>query len=208
MRTVSLLLAVLSLALGACAAADEIERGEWMPLSPPRTAFFPADFEDEIWIDMARFEEPQLHTDGALNGFASRYRLSLSGINCEEYVIRIEESAGGQVRGWVKDRNKCKPGPEGDIGVRRFLAGRDDLRELDALFDAAKMFELYPEFWELTDPDAICIDGNQLVFERRNAAGYRISTANAQCTASLEMIEATRKFIALAGEDSAEGLLR
>ena len=53
----------------------------------------------------------------------------------------------------------------------------------------------------------ICIDGEEMAFERANADGYRLAAANAQCGAPSELLQVARKIIELAGAKRALRLL-
>ncbi len=91
---------------------------------------------------------------------------------------------------------------------RRFPVSANQLAQLDALIAASRLWRNNPEFWVLTDPDAICIHGVELVLERANAEGYRFSSANAQCTAPSDYKAVAAYMITLANEPVLQGWLR
>lgn len=91
---------------------------------------------------------------------------------------------------------------------RRFTITGAELAELDALIAASRLWRTYPEFWVLTDPEAICIHGVELVLERANSDGYRFSAANAQCTAPSDYKAVAAYMITLANEPDLANWLR
>jgi len=202
----SVISALSALVLFGCSPATGINLGEWQPITQPRDAFFPEKFEKDIWIDMAVFKEPKFHDDEALEGFFERYRLSMSGVSCQEYVIRTDALAGGGTRGWIKQRNKCKRGIK-PYEIRRFSLTSEEMKNIKEAAAVAGMWQLYPEFWVSKDEAAVCIDGTQLVFERRDDKGYRMSAANAQCTAPSKVRAVAQKFIDIASAKTAQRLL-
>jgi len=73
---------------------------------------------------------------------------------------------------------------------------------------AARLWTIYPEHWVNSDGNSICIDGEQLVFERTDSNGYRFSEANAQCTAPSALLNVATEMIRMAQIPIAERLLR
>jgi hypothetical protein len=165
--------------------------------------YFPAEMEDSVWLNLASFREPNFFRKND-TAFQSRYRVSISGISCLSYVIRIDQRIGGELSGKVSRRNKCKNEP---IESRLFRPVANDFLELKTRIDAARMFKFFPEVWGGSD-DEICLDGNMLVFERRSKESYSVSSANAQCDAPPLVHAVAEKFVAMSGEKVAAGLLR
>ena len=164
-----------------------------------RSGLFPEDVKGMVWYNKAlKFREPRLYRDGDLDGFTSRYRLSISGITCTTYVIRIDETSSGRLTGMVRHHDRCK---KGSVESHRLHPSRAKFDEIKGMIEKAGMFTHYPETWELDDKDTICIDGHQLLFERRDARGYGISESNAQCTSPPKVREIAKKFIAMSGEE-------
>lgn len=171
-----------------------------------RPSIYPPELAKQIWTDISAFDEPNFYQPGALTGFRSRYRLAISGISCRSYVIRIDERLSGKIRGTVQSRNRCKT-DNPDEQFHQFSVNRSSMDELLLAFETAKLWEFYPEFWNSKDPQDICLDGEELIFERLNLVGYGFSTANAQCTASPLLLDAARKMILLSSEKNALRLL-
>jgi hypothetical protein len=205
----------IALTLFAC-ATKQTNNGsltDIKPLFPPRATFYPAAFQDDIWINMAAFTEPKFDAAEASNNHKRRYRLSFSGIACTEYVIRLDERTDGRISGVVKTRVRCGRGRSTldkavPVIVRKFSAKATNLDSIDTAMADATMFKYYPEFWIDKDLDAMCLDGIQLVFERRNNAGFGISTSNAQCTTPPAVRAIAVKFIDISGAKKAMGLLQ
>jgi hypothetical protein len=150
-----------------------------------------------------------LWPSSALSGFKSRIRLKIKGINLLSAMIRIDEREDGRFRGralLIQRRRDRRTGtllpPE--TSELSFRPSAEQMRELRAKIVAAKLWRIYPQHWVNDD---ICIDGEQLAFERLDAEGYRFSEANAQCTAPEEVIEVARAMIRMAGVRRAEKLL-
>ena len=177
MKRALLLAGALSLAGGTAAAAQEDRRGAGM--LPPEIA---SQFEP---ASLAGFGERPLWRPEARRGYRSRFRLTVTGILYTRASIRIDESGIGRFNGHMvfvdpRDRAALLGRTE-----TRFPVSRAQMGRLRAAIAAARMFTLYPEFWESRDD--ICLDGMQLTFERVDSNGYRFSTANAQCNAPAAM---------------------
>jgi hypothetical protein len=159
---------------------------------------------------MAEFDEPAFDAEDALGGNSARYRLSITGINCREYVIRVDLARSGIVRGSASYRNKCgrTAGARSQVTFDDFRAREAEFVELVDAIRSAGLFQKPHEVWTLVDPQTICVDGNQLLFERLDQEGYVTSAANAQCGAPAGMIEAARIMIDMADAEEAEILLR
>jgi hypothetical protein len=170
-----------------------------------RNAYFPAEMESNVWLNLATFREPNLFREND-DAYESRYRLSISGISCNIYVIRIDERTGGELIGKLSSRNKCKNGP---MKSRFFRPSTNDFVALKMGISAANMFKFYPEVWrDDKEEDTICLDGNMLVFERRSKEGYSVSSANAQCDAPYKLHQVAQQFVAMSGEKNAANLIK
>lgn len=209
-RNCILFLALLGLSsISACTTfkpgADANTEIEQIPLAPPRKVFFPKDYSEEIWIDLARFGEPKLHLIETLERFNRRYRLSMSGVVCTEFVIRIDEKNNHRVSGLVKKYNRCNRSSR--IERRYFSAKPYEIEGLQKEIDDAAIFKFYPEFWVSTDKDSICIDGIQLVMELLDATGHKISVSNTPCTAPAKVRAIASKFVEIADEKGTKRFL-
>ena len=188
-----LALLLLLLAFSACTHTPSKSDSE-----KPWNGYFPKDVQGMVWYNKAlTHREPRLYRDGDLDGFTSRHRLSIVGITCTAYVIRIDKRSSGRLDGMVRHYDRCRNGP---VESHRFIPSRAKFTEIKQLIGEVGMFEYYPETWQPKDEGSICIDGHQLLFERRDPRGYGISESNAQCTSPPKVREIAQKFIAMSGE--------
>lgn len=104
------------------------------------------------------------------------------------------------MKSWVK----C--GRDESYASHEFRLRPIEVGRLMTAFEAARLWQIYPQFWDVPK-DYICIDGEELIFERARIDGYRFAEANAQCEAPAKVVEAARLFIHLAREPSALRLL-
>lgn len=169
------------------------------------SGFFPPEVKGETWIDLGKYDEPPFLDEGAVRGFRTRYRFSVTGIMCTEYVIRIDERKNGTVKGTLAKGSRC-PRDGFSYTVESFRVREDQMQDLKDAIAEAKLWELFPEFWGR--PDDICVDGEQLNFERLDGTGYRISLANAQCGAPRNLLKVAEQFLLLAHQRDALRLLR
>ena len=166
---------------------------------------FPPEVADDIWWDLESANEIPLWPYSARSGFTRRIRLSISGINRLKVSIRIDERAKGRrigrlvLTGWYRGAQLDE--------VRSFRPSSKAMRELDDLIAKSDLWSISPEHYVLKDGDDICVDGEQLVFERTDARGYRIASANAQCNAPLKVLRIARQIIEISGASEALGLL-
>ena len=183
--------------LGACASTSGV----------PHSGFFPEEFDKNVWINMKRYNEPKLHSEKERDRYEARHRFSISGVACREFVIRLDVLKGGGGRGKIKTRDRCKD--RLSIDEKRFVVNSKEVEQLQTLIADAGLYEFYPEVWEYSNnEDTICIDGMQILLERRDDTGYGVSMANAQCTAPSEVIAIAQKFIDMAGDKRANRLLQ
>ena len=170
--------------------------------APAQRRMFPPDAVGSVWWADLVEDEPSLRRPGDRRGFASRIRLSMSGIARLKVVIRLDEYRGGGATGRVilAQRSRTSDALVVDVD-RRFRATARQMASLRERIAAAQLWRAGPrEHWTSTDPGAICLDGIQLVFERADQAGYRFSEANAQCTATPALLAVARTMIELSGE--------
>ena len=175
--------------------------------------FFPADMVDSVWWSDLIDDEPVLSKVGSLDGFKTRFRLSISGIVIKRALIRIDEKANGEGVGRVAIVRPAARWPRSRDLVadvdRTFRVSAEDMKALHDQIAATKLWNLVPqEHWVSNDPNDICIDGEQLVFERLDAGGYRLSEGNAQCTIPPSVRDVARTIITLSGERWPLGLLQ
>lgn len=177
------------------------------PLALNAQKMFPPSPAASVWWSDLIDDEPILWRPGGREGFKSRLRLSISGIALQRALIRIDEKANGQGVGRVAIVRRAGRGLDliADSD-RTFRVSAKDMAALHDAIASAKLWTIGPEeHWFVKDD--ICIDGEQLVFERTDAGGYRFSEANAQCTAPPAVLAVARKMIQLSGERRPLGLL-
>lgn len=186
--TALLLLAALAL-LAASATAAPAGREPF----PPEVA---RQFgEDQFLL----FQEPALWRPEARQSFRSRLRLMVVGIARRQGSIRIDERANGRLEGHLEIIELSDPASVRSRVERRFRVTRAQMESLRAAIDNAGLFRIHPQFWSLTDPDAICMDGMVMAFERVDAQGYRFGTANAWCDAPESLRQVARLMVDISG---------
>jgi hypothetical protein len=122
-------------------------------------------------------------------------------------LIRIDEHAGGRVVGRVVVRDRSPRRRDDGTAFREFRVGRRDYEELRRLISESRLWGIHPQYWGYSDPNAICLDGIEFAFERLDAAGYRFSWSNAQCTMPADIRRVASKIIDLSGEPRLHRLL-
>lgn len=181
------------------------------PQASAARGHFPPQIAGSVWWKDLPDDEPMLWRTGAREGFKSRIRLTISGIVRQKTLIRIDETASGGGRGRVLIAMPARRGGGGDLDAwvdHEFSVSRANMAALRALIDQAKMWQFDPQEHWVGAEDDICLDGNQLVFERRDAAGYRFSEGNAQCTIPPRVRAVAARIIELSGERTALTLTR
>jgi len=158
---------------------------------------FPAEVADSVWWTDLAEEEPPLWRPVDRVNHRSRVRLSISGISTLRVIIRIDEDLRGRFRGRAL-LIKRRGGRSTDVTERRFTPTIEQMAHLRAKITEAKLWTMYPEHWIGGEND-ICVDGEQMVFERADGEGYRFSEANAQCTAPAPLLEVARMMIGISG---------
>lgn len=183
-------MAVLSVALLASGARA---------IAAKKQEFFPPEVVDSVWWRDLPVGETPLWLPDALAGNASRIRLSISGIVRVRLVIRVDERTDGKFVGHVILVTLGRSGRRQKTISRIFRISAADMAEFHQQTSSAKLWELYPEHWVSSDGNDICIDGEQLVFERVDERGYRFSEMNAQCAAPRGAINGARFLLDKAG---------
>ena len=168
----------------------------------------PPELADKVYLsdDLGDVGEPSLWSSNDLGHFKARYRLTIMGIRCIAYTYRIDERVHGSAAGLVKSWNHCKEGAPFDVS--HFHVRAQNVQALKDAFAGAGLWRISPQFWQNTKTgNYICIDGEEMTFERRDASDYRVAEANAQCEAPAKLVDAARKFVTLAGDKTALRLL-
>ena len=162
-----------------------------------RSAMFPPDVGWPGGL-LVGAGEPPLWTSVALQGFRSRWRVSIRGIARDRIIVRIDETSRGSISGtyiryWKGDHRT-------DLRERRsFRVTRKQLAELQALAKDRQILTAPRQGWTLTDDEAMCLDGEEVLIEAVDAQGYRAAGANAQCTAPAGLLDVAAKIIQLSG---------
>lgn len=184
----------MSLALAlALAMSPAVQTGSARPLPPDIDDGFNSMF-------LAMFREPPLWVDGAATGYKSRIRVSLMANFDLQVSLRIDEREDGSLAGTAVSVRRGTRGGGYSVRSRKvthFAVSRQQMDELDAEFAKLDMWKFERGSW--ADPDDICVDGLEMVFERADAAGYRHAHANAACDAPGRLQRATRLWLQIAG---------
>ena len=180
-------------ALSACAAGASPGEAGRASMLPPEVA---SQFDTSILED---FGERPLWVPEARSGYRSRIRFTIAGILYTRMSIRIDESLDGSLLGHIAIRRRRDRIERDDVVRHRFRVSRDEFEALQRDIQQARLWTIYPQFWGMADPESICLDGMELVFERVDASGYRFATANAQCTASRAVKQVAETFVDIAG---------
>ena len=185
-----------------------VATGAWSGSACARSAaIFPPEVSDSVWWSSLENLEPPIWRPEDLKGLRSRVRFSISGISTLRAIIRIDEDMQGRFKGrvlFVKRTNRS--GSSFEISQWNFRPSVEQMHRFAAKADAAKLWQIYPEHWRGGEDD-ICVDGEQIVFEKASSQGYRFSEANAQCTAPRALIDAAREFIDISGKPGLASLL-
>ncbi|MGV3770566.1 MAG: hypothetical protein ACO1NM_11095 [Sphingobium phenoxybenzoativorans] len=168
---------------------------------------FPPEVIDTVWWPDLMDDEPQLWQQGNLKGFTERFRLSISGIVKQRVIIRLDVRPDGRIRGKLRLVTMSWDNDGLVIDTdRAFHVRNADMENLRTRIIDARLWNVRPqEHWV---NDEICVDGEQLVFERLNADGYSFSEANAQCTAPPAILDVARSMIELSGAHNVLRLLQ
>ena len=167
----------------------------------------PQNFPQEV-IDagggyLKIFDEPPLWQPSARRGYSERLRFLIGGSTRATWVIRIDRRPDGHTIAYF-----AKHDGHQIVEDEEYRVSEKDYQELQQLIRDAKLWSIYPEFYQFTDDRAICIDGMLVIFERTNAAGYRYSEGNAQCTLGAGQLAVAAKFMEIAKHSGLERLLR
>jgi hypothetical protein len=133
---------------------------------------------------------------GALGDFTRRYRLTLTGgsiIRAASLQLSVDERSDGSATMRIAVRRLGET-----IEDRSFALSDDAYTELAGLLARSGLWSVYPEIWVLSDPNAICAHGRDIVLERLDDTGYGLAHARAGCTSPSEMNAIAFKMLTLA----------
>jgi len=135
----------------------------------------------------------------------TRYRVSFSGINCRNHLVRFDEHKDGSVRGEVKTWNKCHS--DEPYEAHGFQLTASKFAPVKAAMTKADLWTRAATYWTVQSKDLICIDGIDVTFERRDALDYRMDQSNVWCSTTREFVIAARMLLIAAGDRPGLGLL-
>ena len=170
---------------------------------------FPPSIRESVWWSSLISDEPQLWRPDSLGGFKARIRFSISGHSKSRLLVRIDELADGQGVGRFALLQRTRKGLSiKETRGRSFRVSSASMNLLHARIKEATLWEGGPETqWVHRDEGLICIDGYQMIFESVDARGYRLSEANAQCSAPSSLLALARHIIDASGDRSASKLI-
>lgn len=166
---------------------------------------FPPDIDYGPGL-LKRLDEPPLWSFFDSKRYRERIRFSIQGINRLKVVIRIDVGRSGSGNGTLVTLYNEKNGSK-TIERRSFFVSRAKTRDFDALVGRVGLWRQPRQGWSMSEDD-ICLDGEEMLFERIDLNGYRAAAANAQCTAPGDLLLVAQRIIELAGERRALELLR
>lgn len=183
--------AVLALAAGlALSACVRSASGEGM--------LPPGSFEGAGEIHFRGYREPPLWRPEALRGYRSRARLSTSGILRRDVAVRLDEHRDGRITGHVVALTRNENGIV-DREVRSVNVARADYEALERLAARAQLWAVNRQRY-ISGDEGICLDGIEMMFERADAQGYRVASANSACTATRELRQFAERIYRIAGD--------
>jgi len=172
--------------------------------APARPPITPPGLDAIFLADLPEVHEAALWPERAQRRFNARYRLTVMGIACRSYLVRMDQNLHGDALVTVKSWNRCKRDEPYSERVTHIPAA--EMVELEAAARRARLWETSPQFWR-TDDDAICVDGEEMIFERLITSGYSVAQANAHCEAPGAIVLVARTIFELAREKGGLGLL-
>ena len=190
MRRMLLASACALAASGVEADAAEARRGDMLP---PEVA---SQFDASI---LEGFGERPLWVPEAGRNYRSRIRFTIVGILYTRMSIRIDERRDGSLEGHIAIVGRRDRLDREDPVRHGFSVSRVEFETLEQNIRQARLWEIYPQFWVMSDPESLCIDGMELMFERVDSSGYRFAHANAQCTAPDALKEVAATIVDIAG---------
>ncbi|HEY6816020.1 MAG TPA: hypothetical protein VI168_10815 [Croceibacterium sp.] len=151
---------------------------------------------------LAHFGSEPLWTEGALEGFARRYRVTLTAtsfIRGDDVQIRIDEQSDGSTLLVGKVYRNT-------VGIVEEVERRltpEEYADFSALIDRSGLWSRLPESW-VRPHDVYCAHGREVLLERRDASDYGLSEAE-HCTTPAAMDAVIFKMLDLAQFTSRSG---
>lgn len=180
-------------ALAVCAVGPDAGEARRIDMLPPEIA---RQFDASI---LEGFGERPLWGPQAGRNYRTRVRFTIVGILYTRMSIRIDERRDGSLEGHIAILGRRDRLHREDPVRHGFSVTREEFEALQQEIRQARLWEIYPQFWVMSDPENLCIDGMELMFERVDASGYRFAHANAQCTAPDDLKQVAATIVAIAG---------
>lgn len=136
----------------------------------------------------------------APHGQVVRYRVSFHGISCQSHVVRFDENRAGSVRGEVKVWDRCHQFEPYE--AHGFYLTPTNFAPIKTAMANANLWSQAVSYWTDQDKYAICVDGVDVTFERRNSLDYRMGQSNVWCSTTREFVIAARMLL-IAADDRA-----
>ncbi len=173
-------------------------------LAGAKPSMLPAELNDPT-LNVLRELEEQPMWPKAPGKAVTRYRLSLIGINCRLHTIRFDESPDGDVRGQAKVWDRCRH--DNYYDAQDFHLPRVRFALIKAAMVKAGLWQRPASYWAAQDPDSICLDGTDVIFERRDAQDFRMDQANVWCSTTRDYVIAARMLLIAADDRAGLALL-
>ncbi|GGY92403.1 hypothetical protein [Novosphingobium colocasiae] len=183
----------MGLVLLCCAPAGYASR-----LEKSNVSSFPEDMARDDSLMRIAGENPLWVANG-LGPYVSRWRMEISGIKRDKLIIRLDEHSSGKVSGTyirIYKSNRALRLRE----KRGFAISRPAFEALKSEAAQKGILNLPRQGWELSsDPETICMDGEDVLIERVDARGYYATGGNSWCSAPAYFLEFAARIIRLSG---------
>jgi hypothetical protein len=150
---------------------------------------------------LKQHREPGLWEQKALRSYAVRLRMSAEGINCLRSIIRLDQSKKGWVSGVFILENKCGH-LRGEVQRRIVRLSGAELARVIEFARSQDLLQRPRQGWLLPN-DEICLDGQEVLIEIRDANGYRAAGANMSCTAPASFRQLANMILEISGAKEA-----
>ncbi|MFM5894237.1 MAG: hypothetical protein ACKOQM_07380 [Novosphingobium sp.] len=134
-----------------------------------------------------------------------QYRLSLIGINCRIHVVTFSERNDGSASGEFKVWNRCSRDDAYDAQSFRLSASK--FASVKAAMAKAGLWQKPASYWTVQPDEAICVDGIDATFERRDASDYQMDQSNVWCETTADFVLAAHAVLEAAGDKDGFKLL-
>jgi hypothetical protein len=165
-------------------------------------------FPKEVYSAGGGYFNNRLHVKpmwetGAARPYRQRVRMLISGIRRTTVSVELDQRVDGRWTGALEEHDG-----EDVVNAWRFDVSPRAAEELSLLIREAGLWSVYPEFRRRPLPEnEICLDGENVIFEKADDAGYRYSEGNAQCDLGERQIAVAAKMLELAHRKALQDLL-